>query len=228
MKSEKEKIKKMVEEIYKSQHLKKEIKPNEEDIKSLNRHKLVLKSFGYFFIFLYLLLFLKIEPITSFFNNIPMSDGFMAFLAFASFLTIYFAIVDMFQRLKNYSKKVDMFQKLKTLFKKIKDFISDDKPAFIFIFFIIFAYIYVNVDKRSYVEKCADYGLAHDPTTPFSKLPNLYLYNLSKETLKDKKKNDRYSLWFEYCEMEKQSNLIPFKKKWKGSIWKPEFPDNLP
>ena len=106
MMSEKEsKFKKEIEEIYKSQHLKKEIKPTEEDIRKLSRITLVLKSLGYFFIVLYLLLFLKIEPILSLFNNIPMSDGFITFLTFVSLGFIYFAIVDMFERLKKLLKK---------------------------------------------------------------------------------------------------------------------------
>ena len=105
--SEKEsKFKKQIEEIYKSQHLKKEIlKPTEEDIRKLSRITLVLKSLGYFFIVLYLLLVLKIEPILSLFNNIPMSDGLLLFLTFASLGFIYFAIVDMFRRLKKLFKK---------------------------------------------------------------------------------------------------------------------------
>jgi hypothetical protein len=39
------------------------------------------------------------------FNNIPMSDGFITFLTFASLSFVYFAIVDMFQRLKKLFKK---------------------------------------------------------------------------------------------------------------------------
>jgi len=105
--SEKEsKFKKEIEEIYKSQHLKKEIfKPTEKEINRYNRVILVLKSLGYFFIILYLILFLKIEPILSLFNNIPISDGFITFLTFASFVFIYFAIVDIFRRLKKLFKK---------------------------------------------------------------------------------------------------------------------------
>jgi hypothetical protein len=107
MMSEKEsKFKKEIEEIYKSQHLKKGIfKPTEKDIRKLNGITLVLKSLGYLFIFLYLVFFLKIEPILSLFNNIPMSDGFITFLTFASLSFVYFAIVDMFQRLKKLFKK---------------------------------------------------------------------------------------------------------------------------
>lgn len=104
--SEKEsKFKKEIEEIYKSQYLKKEIKPTEEDIRKFNRITLVLKSLGYFFIILYLILFLKIEPILSLFNNIPMSGGFGIFITFASIVFIYFAIVDIFRRLKKLFKK---------------------------------------------------------------------------------------------------------------------------
>ena len=105
--SEKErKFKKQIEEIYKSQHLKKEIlKPTEEDIRKLSRITLILKSLGYFFIVLYLLLVLKIEPILSLFNNIPTSDGFLLFLTIVSLGFIYFAIVDIFRRLKKLFKK---------------------------------------------------------------------------------------------------------------------------
>ena len=79
------KFKKEIEEIYKSQNLKKEIKPTDEDISKFSGITLVLKSLGYFFIVLYLLLFLKIEPILSLFNNIPISDGFLTFLMFGRF-----------------------------------------------------------------------------------------------------------------------------------------------
>jgi predicted membrane protein len=99
------KFKKEIEEIYKSQNLKKEIRPTEKDIRKINRINLVLKIFGYFFLVLYSLLFLKIEPISSMFNSIPMSDGFNLFLTFVSLVFIYFAIVDMFKRLKKLLKK---------------------------------------------------------------------------------------------------------------------------
>lgn len=101
------KFKKEIEEIYKSQHLKKEIKPTEEDVRKFNRITIILKSLGYFFIFLYLILFLKIEPVLSLFNNIKMSDGFIIFLTFASLIFIYHAVVDMFQRLKKLFKKIN-------------------------------------------------------------------------------------------------------------------------
>ncbi len=105
MVSEKEKIKKQVEEIYKSQHLKKEIfKPTEKEIKRYNRVILVLKSLGYFFIIFYLIAFFKIEPMYGYLNKIPyvFSDFglFDIFFVFFSFACIYHAGVDMFQRLK--------------------------------------------------------------------------------------------------------------------------------
>lgn len=106
MMSEKEnKFKKEIEEIYKSQNLKKEIKPTEEDISKFSGITLVLKSLGYFFIVLYLLFFLKIEPILSLFNNIPISDGFLTFLTLVGFIFIYHAVVDIIQRLKKLFKK---------------------------------------------------------------------------------------------------------------------------
>lgn len=108
--SEKEsKFKKEIEEIYKSQHLKKEIKPTEEDIRKLSRITLVLKSLGYFFIIFYLIAYLKIEPMYGYLNKIPdvSSDFglFDIFFAFFSFGCIYHAVVDMFQRLKKLFKK---------------------------------------------------------------------------------------------------------------------------
>jgi hypothetical protein len=65
----------------------------------------VIKGIGYFFMVLYLLLFLKIEPILSLFNKIPMSDGFIGFLTFASFAFIYHSIVDIYRRLKKLLNK---------------------------------------------------------------------------------------------------------------------------
>lgn len=108
--SEKEsKFKKEIEEILKSQHHKKEIKPTEEDIRKLSRITLVLKSLGYFFIIFYLIAFLKIEPMYGYLNKIPdiSSDFglFDIFFAFFSFACIYHALVDMFQRLKKLFKK---------------------------------------------------------------------------------------------------------------------------
>jgi len=65
----------------------------------------VIRSIGYFFIVLYLLLFLKIEPILSLFNKLPMSDGLIGFLTFASLAFIYHSIVDIYQRLKKILNK---------------------------------------------------------------------------------------------------------------------------
>lgn len=109
--SEKEnKFKKEIEEIYKSQHLKKEIfKPTEKEINRFNGIVLVLKSLGYFFIIFYLIAYLKIEPMYGYLNKIPdvSSDFglFDIFFAFFSFACIYHAVVDMFQRLKKLFKK---------------------------------------------------------------------------------------------------------------------------
>ena len=109
--SEKEsKFKREIEEIYKSQHLKKEIfKPTEKEINRYNRVILVLKSLGYFFIIFYLIAFFKIEPIYSYLNKIPnvFSDFglFDFFFVLFSFACIYHAVVDMFKRLKKLFKK---------------------------------------------------------------------------------------------------------------------------
>jgi len=102
---EENKFKKEIEEIYKSQRLKKKINQTEEDIRKLNRITLVLKSLGYLFIILYLILFLEIEPITSFVNKLPINQGFEIFISFASLVFIYFAVVDIFQRLKKLFNK---------------------------------------------------------------------------------------------------------------------------
>ena len=65
----------------------------------------VVRSIGYFFIILYLLLFLKIEPISSFFNKLPVSGGFEIFFTFVSLAFIYHSIVDIYRRLKKFFNK---------------------------------------------------------------------------------------------------------------------------
>lgn len=116
------------------------------------------------------------------------------------------------------------------MIKKIKNYISKDKPFFIFIAFLIFAYVYVyHVDKRSDIEKCADAKYAFDPSTDYSKWmlsknytlsesANTLLENLKKSSMKDKASN-RYMYWFEICEKEKVLAPITFSKQWKGSFW---------
>lgn len=107
MMSEKEnKFKKEIEEIYKSQNLKKEIKPTEEDISKFSSITLVLKSLGYFFLIFYLIIFLKIEPIFSFLNKPSnISDGWIYFTIIFGIVCMYHAVVDMLQRLKKFFKK---------------------------------------------------------------------------------------------------------------------------
>jgi|LakMenE18May11ns_1017448.scaffolds.fasta_scaffold9089644_1 hypothetical protein len=65
----------------------------------------VIKSIGYFFMVLYLIIFLKIEPIVGLFNKLPLHSSFEIFITFASLVFIYHAIVDIFQRLKKFIQK---------------------------------------------------------------------------------------------------------------------------
>lgn len=116
------------------------------------------------------------------------------------------------------------------MIKKIKNYISKDKPAFIFIAFLIFAYVYVyHVDKRSDIEKCADTKYAFDPSTEYSKLmlsknytlsesANILLGGLKKTSMEDKA-NNRYMYWFEICEKEKILAPKTFRTQWGGSFW---------
>lgn len=98
---EENKFKREIEDIYKSQHLKEEIKPTKEDIRKFSRIILVLKILGYFYIIFYLIVFLKIEPIFSFLNKLSnVSGGWIFFFTIVGIVCMYQAVVDMFKRLK--------------------------------------------------------------------------------------------------------------------------------